>query len=302
LRGPNVKAEIVAERACGVARQLSIPRPSCATVTALAYKSLATPPHIDFGEQLAPAVARKFLNIPGERMQVSLDAGLQRFAIQSLQSTLMALRSNHVDAGAVVVLNNQTGEVLAYVDSGADASDTQIADYAATPQPAGATLQPFLYGVAIEQRLLTAASFLDNSPLALEPSPDRELLQNDGTGTGNWVTLRTALASSLPVPAVRTLALVTPAAFYDRLRVLGLFSPDINPPQHNSYAPGEATVTLTALTNAYRMLANSGVLKPLSFRAGGVAGASQGHAGARRSYRHRHPGRQQCSLDEGRVG
>jgi len=275
LRGPNVKAGIVAERACGVARQLSIPRPSCATVTALAYKSLAMPPHIDFGEQLAPNVARMFLHTPGERIQVSLDAGLQRFAIQALQSTLTALRGNHVDAGAMVVLNNQTGEVLAYTDSGTEAPGAQIPDYAAMPRPAGATLQPFLYGLAIEQRLLTAASFLDNSPLALEPSPDQLLLQYDSTGSGNWVTLRTALASSLPAPAARTLALVTPPAFYDRLRVLGLFSPDLNPPQRNSYAPGAATVTLTALTNAYRMLANSGVLKPLGFRVGGVAGATQ---------------------------
>lgn len=275
LRGPNAKPAIVAERACGVARQLTVPRPSCATVTALAYKSLVAKPHIDFGEQLAPAVARMFLHTPGERIQVSLDAGLQRFALETLQARLAALKANNVDDGAVVVLSNKTGEILAYVGSGANASGTQAVDNAATPQPAGATLLPFLYGLAIEQRLLSAASFLDNSPLALETSSDQGMLQDDKRELGDWVTLRTALGASLHVPAVRTLALVTPAAFHDRLQALGLATPAVRLPRHFSYAPGETAVTLTDLTNAYRVLANGGTLKPPSFRVGGVPGANQ---------------------------
>ncbi|MEO6145718.1 MAG: transglycosylase domain-containing protein [Sulfuriferula sp.] len=275
LRGPNVKAGIVAERACGVARQLSVPRPSCATVTALAYKSLVIPPHINFGEQLAPAVARMFLHTPGERVQVSVDAGLQRFAIQTLQGKLMALRSNNVDAGAVVILNNQTGEVLAYANSSVGPSDTHPVDYAAIPQPAAETLQPFLYGLAIEHRQLTAASFLDNSSLALQTPSDPNILQNDSTQLDNWVTLRTALASSLQMPADRTLNLVTPAVFYNRLRALGLF-PQNNPiPPRDTYTPDDAAVTLINLTNAYRVLANGGMLKPPSFRVGGLTGSKQ---------------------------
>ncbi len=275
LRGPNAKAAVVAERACGVAHQLTVPRPSCATVTALAYKSLVNKPHIDFGEQLAPAVARMFLHTPGERVQVSLDAGLQRFALETLQSHLTALKANNVDDGAVVVLNNKTGEVLAYVGSSANASGTQTVDNAVTAQPAGATLQPFLYGLAIEQRQLTAASFLDNSPLALETPSAQDMWQDDNREPGNWVTLRTALGSSLHVPAVRTLALVTPAAFYDRLQALGLAAPGDRPPQRYGYAPGATAVTLIDLTNAYRVLANGGVLKPLSFQVGGVPGANR---------------------------
>ncbi|HUW28800.1 MAG TPA: transglycosylase domain-containing protein [Sulfuriferula sp.] len=273
LRGPNAKAAVVAERACGVAQQLTVPRPSCATVTALAYKSLVARPHIDFGEQLAPAVARMFLHTPGERVQVSLDAGLQRFALETLQSRLTALKANNVDDGAVVILDNKTGKVRAYVGSSANASGTQALDNAATPQPAGATLQPFLYGLAIEQRLLTAASFLDDSSLVLEtPSAQEGMLQDDNRDPGNWVSLRSALGSSLHVPAVRTLALVTPAVFYERLQALGLATPGGRPPQRYGYAPGEAAITLTDLTNAYRVLANSGVLKPLSFQVGGVPG------------------------------
>ncbi|MHB1246774.1 MAG: transglycosylase domain-containing protein [Sulfuriferula sp.] len=275
LRGPNVKAAIVAERACGVARQLSIPRPSCATVTALAYKSLDIPPHIDFGEQLAPNVARMFLHTPGERMQVSLDADLQRFAIQTLQGKLMSLRSNKVDAGAVVILNNQTGEVLAYANSGSGPSDTHPVDYAALPQPAAETLQPFLYGLAIENRQLTAASFLNNSSLALQPPAGEDAWQNDSDELDNWVTLRTALASSLHTPAVRTLGLVTPTVFYNRLRTLGLF-PANNPiPPRDAYTPNDAAVSLIDLANAYRVLANGGILKPLSFRVGGLTGSKQ---------------------------
>ena len=37
-----------------------------------------------------------------------------------------------------------------------------------------------------------------------------------------WVSARTALASSLNVPAVRTLVMVTPDAFFSQLQRLGL--------------------------------------------------------------------------------
>ena len=48
-------------------------------------------------------------------------------------------------------------------------------DGVTAPRQAGSTLKPFLYGLAIEQRMLTAASVLDDSPLAVT-TPKRSAL------------------------------------------------------------------------------------------------------------------------------
>jgi penicillin-binding protein 1C len=70
--------------------------------------------------------------------------------------------------------------------------------------------------------------------------------------------VRTALAASLNVPAVRTLVMVSPDAFARQLAALGL--PLAQPGDHygTSLALGSAEVSLLALTNAYRTLANGG--------------------------------------------
>lgn len=261
LRGPNAKPAVVARRACGVAKKLATPRPTCAAITSLADTSLAAKTPIDFGEQLAPQLAQRFLDTPGESVQVSLDAELQRFALHTLRARLVALRDNDVDDGAVVVIDNKTGEILAYVGSAVSARAT---DNAGTPHPAGATLHPFLYGLAIEKRLLTAASLLEESPRVAETASTWTLPQSDTDELNGWVTLRTALGRSLYVPALATLTLVTPETFYARLQDIGF--PTFNQPATPGDTLRGAQVNLLALTNAYRMLANGGIHKPSSFR------------------------------------
>jgi penicillin-binding protein 1C len=72
--------------------------------------------------------------------------------------------------------------------------------------------------------------------------------------------VRTALASSLNVPAVRTLNLVGLDRFHDTLLALR-FDTLTQPDDYygSALALGGAEVTLLALTNAYRALANGGV-------------------------------------------
>jgi penicillin-binding protein 1C len=133
---------------------------------------------------------------------------------------------------------------------------------------AGSTLKPFLYEIAIEQRWLTAASVIDDSPVGLTTSAGLYIPQNYDHHFKGPVTLRTALGSSLNVPAVRTLVMVTPERFAQRLRALGIKL------QHNgdfygySMALGSPEVTLASLTNAYRALASGGASSPWRVLAG----------------------------------
>jgi penicillin-binding protein 1C len=72
------------------------------------------------------------------------------------------------------------------------------------------------------------------------------------------VSLRTALGSSLNVPAVRTVVLVTPNVFHERLKDLGFKLRESGDYYGYSLALGSSEVNLLALTNAYRALANRG--------------------------------------------
>ena len=94
--------------------------------------------------------------------------------------------------------------------------------------------------------------------------------QNYDRGYKGHVSLRQALASSLNVPAVRTLAVTGYEPFYRQLKALG-FNTLTRDADHYGYslALGGAEVALLQLTNAYRALANTGGLStPGKYRPG----------------------------------
>jgi penicillin-binding protein 1C len=273
LRGPNAAPAKVAERACDVAGKLSPPRPACKSITSLAWSTLVVAPRIPIDNQIAPHLARQLLKQPGQSVTTSLDAGLQGFVLATLQQHLADLKDHNVEDGAVIVLDNRSGEVLAYVGSSFATSDAPEVDGVRAPRLPGSTLKPFLYGLAIENRQLTAASLLDDSPLSVETPGGQYLPQDYEHDYKGWVSLRTALGSSLNVPAVRTLVLLGPEAFYTRLKRLG-FSTLVRDADFYGYslALGGAEVTLLELTNAYRTLANDGIHSPLRLSRGRGAG------------------------------
>ena len=53
---------------------------------------------------------------------------MQRFAAQSLERHVEEVRDRNVDDGAVLVVNNSTGEVWAYVGSAGKAADAPWVD------------------------------------------------------------------------------------------------------------------------------------------------------------------------------
>nr|MCU0973673.1 penicillin-binding transpeptidase domain-containing protein [Burkholderiales bacterium] len=127
------------------------------------------------------------------------------------------------------------------------------------------TLKPFLYELALEQRLLTAASLLDDSPVNLVTPAGLYVPQNYDKEFHGTVTVRTALAASLNVPAVRALMLVGTDPFVARLQSLGLNQITEDGDFYGySLALGSAEVALWELVNAYRTLANGGVASELT--------------------------------------
>ena len=257
VRAPNAAASRVAKRACLL---LDKTESECFAAQGIAAGGLRAG-RIDIDlDGTAPHLARKLLKAPGERVKSTLDANLQRFAVATLTRHLRELEGRHVEDGALVVLDNETGEVLAWVGSSGALSRAHEVDGVLAARQAGSTLKPFLYALAIEQTLLTAASILDDSPLAVTLPTGLYVPQNYDRSFKGRVSLRQALASSLNVPAVRTLTLLGYEPFYRQLKRVGIDLPRDADHYGYSLALGGAEVSLLELTNAYRTLANGGTV------------------------------------------
>ncbi len=276
---PNARPASVARRACALARHPAAAAgaapDTCARLEALAVARLSGTTSIAAPEALAPHVARLLFSRAGggagqPPLRSSLDRDLQRFALEALRAQLEAIAGRNVRDGALLVVDNLTGEVLAHVGNAGPRSSARFVDGVSAPRQAGSTLKPFLYQMAIEQRLLTAASLVDDSPVDLVAPNGLYVPKNYDRQFTGWGSLRTALAGSLNVPAVRTLMLVGPEPFADRLRALG-FADVKEGGEHYGYslALGSAEVRLSQLVNAFRTLANGGLASPLVMVPGG---------------------------------
>ena len=267
VRGPNARADVVARRACQV---LTLQQRPCTGIELLTSVALAQKGSAMLGEQLAPHLARLAIQqTPAGTMQVAttLDARWQRLARDLLRQHLSELSLQDVEDGAVIVLDNASGEVLAWVGGSGDLSQASHVDAVLARRQPGSTLKPFVYALAFERRILTPASLLHDSPLQLPTGAGLYIPQNYDRRFRGWVSVRTALGNSLNVPAVRAGAMLGPDVLAQRLNDLGL---DLREPG-GYYGPGlalgSAEVTLRDLSNAYRTLANGGVWSPLRWQA-----------------------------------
>jgi penicillin-binding protein 1C len=259
LRGPGAAPKVVSQRACALARELRAPS-TCSdielrTIVAMGRPLLAAeaPP--------APQVAQQLLTTAGKAVRSTLDGDLQRFTQVALRQQLMSLRARNVNDGAVVVLDNASGEILAYVGN---AGGGEVDGVAALRQ-AGSTLKPFLYQLALERKLITAASVMDDTAIDISTPSGLYIPQNYDKDFKGHVSVRTSLASSLNVPAVRTLVMTGMDRFYERLHDVGLSSLTESADYYGySLALGSAEVSLLELSNAYRTLANGGIYGPVS--------------------------------------
>jgi penicillin-binding protein 1C len=255
LPAPQASVDRVAERAC---RYAGYPAEgeACDRLRRLAHAALPGLSTWVTADD-APHLALQLNPAAGARVRTTLDLGLQRRAMTVLESHLSQLVSEDVEDGAVLVLDNASGEVLAYVGSRRGARQHQVDGVQALRQ-AGSTLKPFLYALAIERQTLTAASWLDDSPVAIATPSGQYVPQNYDRQFKGRVNVRTALAGSLNVPAVRTLLLAGVEPFHQRLLQLGL--PLTQDADYYGYALalGSPEVNLWSLVNAYRTLANGG--------------------------------------------
>jgi penicillin-binding protein 1C len=268
LPAPGASAERVISRACSraAARRLDV---QCESIRAAAAQMLNGRALAQAGSNphevhLAPHLARRLLRKAGDRVRTTLDARVQQLAVNVMHQHLAGLAAQNVRDGAMLVVENETGNVLAYVGSGGPHSTAREVDGVLARRQAGSTLKPFLYELALEQRYLTAASLLNDSPLTLDTASGIYLPQNYDREFKGLVSVRTALGNSLNIPAIRALMLVGVEPFRARLYSLG-YEGIREPGEFYGYslALGSAEVSLWEQVRAYRALAQGGRLSSL---------------------------------------
>lgn len=196
----------------------------------------------------------------------TLDLSLQTEIKALAEQRQERLKSYGVDKIAVLVLDYQSDEVLAWVHSGSfgDAKEGSQIDPIVNPHQVGSTLKPFLYAQALEE------GWAVNTLI-----PDQRLSRPVGNGIHQFknyslfhygeIPLYEALANSLNIPAVHALEFVGVKKFGRRLQDLGvnfLKSPET---YGLSLALGASEMSLLNLVEAYACLARSGLCRSSRF-------------------------------------
>jgi penicillin-binding protein 1C len=201
----------------------------------------------------------------GFTVTTTLDPGLQDQAEAILRQQVENLKNRNANDGALVALRPATGEILAMVGS-ADFNNDAIAgqiNMAISPRQPGSSIKPITYLAAFEKGW-TPATVIWDVPSEFPPSGDPKDTRDpykpvnyDGRFHGP-VTVRTALANSFNIPAVKTLQFV---GIYDglismakRLGITTLTRDDYG----LSLTLGGGDVSLLEMTSAFGTIANSG--------------------------------------------
>lgn len=202
-----------------------------------------------------PAARRSLPDPPLVRTAIDLD--LQQEVSRLAAATVRSLEEDGARNAAAIVLDRASGDILAWVGSAGyfDTRDAGAIDYAAVPRPAGSTLKPFLYALALERGAITPATVLDDGSRGPGGVENADL---DYLGP---VLPRIALANSRNVPAVRLLERVGLDETWGFYRDLGLHDGSRPARQYGAgLALGVLPVSLEALARAAAAIANDGLL------------------------------------------
>jgi penicillin-binding protein 1C len=197
------------------------------------------------------------------RIQTTLDANLQASVRGIIAAERAELLRHGAHSVAVAVLDNRTGEWLAWEGSG-DYFGTNFGgaiDGVTTLRQPGSTLKPFTYALAFEQGF-TPATVLADVPSHF-PTAEGGVVYTPRNYDGGYrgpLRARLALAGSENVPAVALLSKVGPPALLRLLRGAGFHDLTRTADYYGlGLTLGDAEVTLEQLVTAYATFARGGL-------------------------------------------
>ena len=200
----------------------------------------------------------------------SIDAHVQAEVEALARSHLGRLDSEYVTNASAVVLDNHTGEILAYmgsVDYWNEEHGGQNDGVRMLRQP-GSTLKPFTYALALASHRFTAASVLPDIEVQIPEAGGAFAPKNYDKTYHGPVPLREALANSYNVPAVRLAREMGIPQLLSLLREAGFSSLNRAADHYGvGLTLGNGEVQMLELANAYAILAREGYPLDLTYLA-----------------------------------
>jgi len=200
-------------------------------------------------------VSRMATEYEGKSVVTTINPDLQRRLHEITLRHHQILKGNNINNLAAIILDVNTGEVLAYAGNTGNIDDTRFGcqvDVITSPRSSGSILKPLLYAAMLDEGEILPQTLVADIPTTINDfSPKNFAITYDGA-----VPAREALIRSLNVPAVRMLSSFGLERFYDKLKQCG-FTTLVYTPDHYglSLILGGAEVNLWDVCTVYRNFA-----------------------------------------------
>jgi penicillin-binding protein 1C len=210
---------------------------------------------------LAPHLVQRVLKNQDGETRLTVDAGIQRVAVDEIQHFLASRQSSGLNNAACLLVDTRSMEVLASVGSGSFWNNAIKGENDGTRQlrSPGSSLKPFVYAMALDRGLIGPSTLLYDVPGRFGDYLPENI---DGKFDGP-IPARLALVRSRNLPAVTLASRLGPDALYQFLesaKVHGLN-------QVNNYGLsavlGTVEISMQDLVRLYAGLVNHGRIKAL---------------------------------------
>ena len=215
---------------------------------------------------LASKFGEEMVNNGGLKVTTTLDLDLQEFVQKTVTDEISNLKKLKVTNGAALVTDPKTGEILSLVGSQNyfDFQHDGQVDIVFRPRQPGSSIKPIMYAAAFQKGFTPASVILDapisfSSPGSKPYSP----VNYDGKFHG-LVPIRTALASSYNVPAVKVLSTIGVNTMIDQGEIMGIKTWGDRRRFGLSLTLGGGEITMADMAEAYGTIANYGVYIPIN--------------------------------------
>jgi 1A family penicillin-binding protein len=210
-------------------------------------------------DELEETYGPRMVEVGGLTVTTSLDLDLQEKVQQIVAQEVEKSDYLNISNGAALVVDSKTNEILAYVGSkNYFATDYDGAyDIIRAQRQPGSSIKPLAYILALEDGM-TPASTLNDSPIAINTGTEvYKPVNYDGAFHGN-VSLRSALANSYNIPAVRLSVKLGPDQIVAAGKKAGLTNWEVDGTYGYSVVLGGKETRLFDMVNLYSVFARGG--------------------------------------------
>jgi 1A family penicillin-binding protein len=223
-------------------------------------------PHFVFyvRNELEKHFGPRFVTFGGLTVTTTLDIDLHDQVQRIVREEIEKSSDLNINNGAAVVLDPETGAILAYVGSKNYFDENWGAfDVLTSLRQPGSAIKPVTYSLAFEQGL-TPATIIEDRPVVYRYEGEVYRPVNYDRRFHGSISLRSALANSYNIPAVKLVDLLGPDNMVNLAKDMGLQSWSVDGNYGIAITLGGRDVRPLDLANVYATLARGGVYKDVT--------------------------------------